>query len=233
MAFALYGPQLAFVTIRATPAYIFAAIAVFEAVRGRYRCFAWLAGATLFHVSSLLALIPITAVIFRSHFQAVQKLQNPKTLLTILFLLGTIIGLAGPTIFSAAQSVLNNIPFLTKYTVFLIGLADDGGISVIQSFSFGHFVFLFGISLIFFLFIVISDPIARNSAIFVIVGYVFYVFMFFVFSPIAAFRQTPFWLLPAFSIMPWHKLGWKGAGQIPFLVASLVIFVFQFGRILT
>ncbi len=232
MAFALFGPQLAFVTIRATPAYILAAIAVLEAARGRHRSFAWLVGAGLFHVSSALALVPIMALLFRSYFGALQRLRDPRILLSVLFFLGLMLALASPIIFSSAQVVLESIPFLSKYTVFLVGLSDEGGISTIQTFAFGHFVLLAGITVFFFFYIVINDPITRKSSIFVVVGFLVYALMFFAFSPIAAFRQTLFWMLPALSLFPWHRVGWSGPGQIPFLALVLGIFAFQFDRVL-
>ena len=232
MAFALYGPQLAFVTIRATPAYMLAALAVLDAARGRYRCFAWLGAALLFHVSSALAIVPIAALLVRTHLGAVQRLQEPKVLLALLAAASVVFALAGSFIFSGAQTLLDSIPFLSKYTIFLVGLGDDGGLSSIQTFAFGHFILLAVITAFFFTYLIVRDPITRLTAIFVVAGYVFYLFMFFAFSPVAAFRQTAFWLLPAFSLFPWHRVGWKDMGQLPFLAGAVGIFAFQFSRVL-
>ena len=231
VAYAIFGPQLAFVTIRATPAYVFSAIAVLEAVRGRNRCFAWIGAAALFHVSAMLALIPVFALIFKSHFKVIQKLQEPKLLFTLLLLTLLLFIILSSVIFSSVESLLSSIPYLSKYKIFLVGLSDDGGVSNLGTYAFGHYLFLLMVTAFFFVYVTAKDPITRVTSISIVAGYLFYILMFFAFSPIAAFRQTPFWLLPAFSLFPWHRIGWTGPGQIPFFGAVVGIFSFQFVRV--
>ncbi len=112
-------------------------------------------------------------------------------------------------------------------------MSDSGGVgNLVSGFAVGHFVLLAAITGFTAIFMLLNDVRTRNVAIFVIISYIFYAFTFFAFSPIAAFRQTPFWMLPAFSIFPWDRIGWRGAGQIVFLALATGIFLFQFSRVI-
>jgi hypothetical protein len=233
MAFALYGSQLAFVTIRATPAYIIASVAVMQAIRGQNRAFLFTGLAIFFHISAVLALIPILALFFKSKLTWLNFLQKPRALIITFILVGGIFVAAGSAIFSATSSILNSVPFLGKYLVFAVGMSDAGGVASITSrFAVGHFVLLVAITIFLVAFLLLNDQRTRSVSIFLIVSYAFYVFTFFAFSPIAAFRQTPFWVLPAFSIFPWHKVGWRSIGHFVFLAVAGGMFAFQFSRVI-
>lgn len=233
MAFALYGPQLAFVTVRATPAYVIAAIAVMQAMRGQNRAFLFAALAIMFHISAILALIPIVALLFKARLRWLTFLQSPRAMFGSLAVIVITFGVAGSAIFSATKTIFTNIPFLGKYLVFAVGMSDAGGVSnIVSAFAIGHFVLLIAISAFTATFLLLKDPTTRNVAIFLIVSYVFYLFTFLAFSPIAAFRQTPFWVLPAFSVFPWHRVGWRGVGQPVFLALATGMFLFQFSRVI-
>lgn len=233
MAFALYGSQLAFVTIRATPAYMIAAVAVMQAVRGQNRALLFAALAIMFHVSAVLALIPIAALTFKAKLEWLSFLQRPKALFVALAIIIVVFAVGGSAIFSLTKTVFQNIPFLGKYLVFAVGLSEAGGVSkIVSSFAIGHFVLLVAITAFTISFLLLNDDNTRNVGIFLIVSYVFYLFTFLAFSPIAAFRQTPFWVLPAFSIFPWHRVGWRSVGQPLFLALALGMFLFQFSRVI-
>lgn len=228
MAFALYGSQLAFVTIRATPAYMIASIAVIHAAKGNNRAFLLVGLAILFHISSVLALLPVAALLFKSRLHALSFLQNPRVLFSLLALAGLVFVLAGSTITAVVGAVFSSIPFLGKYLVFSGGLDTTTGGS---EFAVGHFVLLGAISVFTAAFLTLQDKGTRSAGIFVIVSFIFYVLTFFAFSPIAAFRQTPFWMLPAFSLFPWQKVGWRGFGHALFLGLAAGMFAFQFSRV--
>ena len=234
MMFALYGPQLAFVIVRATPAYMIASVAVLQAVRGQKRAFAFVALATMFHVSAVLALVPIVTLFFKSRFKGLSAaLHKPRVLLSMLFLIFFIMGVLGPFILSSTKTLFSNVPFLGKYLVFAVGASDTGSTgNLVSTFAIGHFVLLLAITAFTIGFLLINDAITRNVAIFVIVSYVFYAFIFLAFSPIAAFRQTMFWALTAFSIFPWQRIGWRGIGHAPFLALATGMFLFQFSRVI-
>ncbi len=233
MAFALYGPQLAFVTIRATPAYFIAAAAVIEAIRGNKRAFPLVALAVAFHISSVLALIPILTLFAVSNLKSFAFLKKTKPLIISLGVMTVAFGLVGSLIFQTVSSIFQNIPFLGKYLVFAVGMSDSGGVGgIVSGFAVGHFVLLLSITLFTFLFLLVKDQVTKNIGFFVIISYLFYSFTFFAFSPIAAFRQTPFWMLPAFAVFPWPKIGWRGIGHAPFIALAVGIFAFQFSRVI-
>ena len=232
-SFALFGPQLAFVTVRATPAYFIACIAVLQAIRGQPRAFAFILLAIMFHISATLALVPILALFAQSRFPALRWLQRPANVLKALIGLALTLAIFGGFIFEAVYALFNAVPFLGKYLVFTVGFSDAGGVgNLVQQFAIGHFVLLAFITVLVLAFVLVGDAYTQRVSIFVITSYVLYVFTFLGFSPIAAFRQTPFWMIPAFSIFPWHRVGLRGAGNVLFLGGTLCVFAFQFSRVL-
>ena len=232
MAFALFGPQLAFVTIRATPAYIFAAVAALCALNGKNRAFVFGGLAAMFHISSALALPPIGALFSRASFKWLAIFQRPKMLLFSFIVVAGGLTLLGSTILSLVTDLFNAIPFLGKYLVFAVSASDDTGAGNLSGFAIGHYVLLASVTGFTMVFLLQKDSEVRAAGIFVIVSYLTYVFIFTLFSPIAAFRQTPFWMLPAFSIFPWQRLGWRGIGGLGFLALASGIFLFQFSRVI-
>lgn len=232
MAFALYGSQLAFVTIRATPAYMLTGVAMMQAFRGRSNALGFIALAIMFHVSAVLALVPLSIVLAGSRIGDFRFLHSPKYLISIALVLGAIFVLIGPTIVDLVKDLFESIPFLGKYLVFAVGTSDAGGASLVESYALGHFVLLGGITVFVFAFLVVPDATLRRLGVFVLVSYIMYLFVFLAFSPIAAFRQTPFWVIPAFSIFPWAKVGWRGPAHAVFLAVALGMFAFQFSRVI-
>ncbi|MEA1085877.1 hypothetical protein SFC76_16550 [Sphingomonas sp. CD22] len=232
MAFALYGSQLAFVTIRATPAYMFTGIAMMQAFRGRYVSLFYMVVAIMFHISAALALVPMAIVLAGSRIGDLRFIHNPRYLICLALLLGALAVVVGPAVVDVVKNVFQNIPFLGKYLVFAVGTSDTNGASIVESFAIGHFVLLAGITAFVFMFLVVPDPLLRRLSIFVLFSYGLYLFVFLAFSPVAAFRQTPFWVIPAFSIFPWERVGWRGPAHILFLALALGMFVFQFSRVI-
>lgn len=231
--FALFGPQLAFVTIRATPAYFIASVAVLHAVRGHTRAFAFVLLAVMFHISGVLALVPIVALFAQSRFPALRWLQKPSNVLRVLVGLALVLAFFGSYIFEGARALFTAVPFLAKYLIFTVGLSDSGGVAnLVGQFAIGHFVLLGFVTVLVGAFVMVDDRATRTVSIFVITSYVLYVFTFLGFSPVAAFRQTPFWMIPAFAIFPWQKVGLRGIGNVAFILGCFGVFAFQFSRVL-
>ena len=233
MAFALYGSQLAFVTIRATPAYFIASIAAMRALRGQNRAFLFAVLASLFHISAVLTIPPIIAQFAKARFRWLAILQRPRSLLVSLGLLAVLFVLFGSGIFAAVQTVFKAIPFLGKYLVFAVGLSDSGTADTgLTGYAIGHFILLFSITIFTGAFLFLNERETRSAGIFIVVSYALYLFTFLAFSPIAAFRQTPFWMLPAFSVFPWDRVGWRNGGHVAFFGLAAGMFAFQFSRVI-
>lgn len=230
--FALFGPQLAFVTIRATPAYAIAAVAVLQAVRGQYRSFFFAGLAMMFHVSAVIALVPIVVLFAQARYRQLAWLEEPRNMAKVIGAMAAVFVVFGKRLFDAAQAVFDAVPFLNKYLIFSVGASDSGVTSLAQTFAIGHFILLGTVSLFVLAYVVLGNATTRRTGVFVVVSYLLYVFSFLGFSPIAAFRQTPFWLIPAFSLFPWRNLGWRGGGNVPFLLGVAGVFMFQLSRVI-
>jgi hypothetical protein len=230
--FALFGPQLAFVTIRATPAYMIANVAVLQAVRGQYRAFFFAGLAMMFHISAVLALVPILLLFGQSRFPQLRWLEKPRNLFWALGLLSVIFVLLGSRVFELTRALFDSIPFLNKYLIFTMGSTDAGGAAGTAGYAIGHFILLVCISAFVLAYLLLGNAVTRRTGGFVVVSYLIYVLSFFGFSPIAAFRQTPFWAIPAFSLFPWRTIAWRGGGNVPFLLGVAGVFAFQLSRVI-
>ena len=231
VAFAIFGPQLAFVTLRATGAYFFVAAGTLWVLRNQVKGL-WLGGvAVLFHVSAALAVPPIAVLLMARRSRRLAWLQRPAMLIRIILLFFVLLAFGGSSIIAAAKTLFQAVPYLSKYISFL---QEDGAgrTAGLSQFAGAHFVFLAALSAFVIAFLAIPDRRTRAASVFVLVSYGIYLFIFFGFSPIAAFRQTPFWMLPAVAIFPWQRIGWRGLATPVFCGAMAGIFVFQFSRVL-
>ena len=229
LTFAIYGPQLGFVTLRATPAYMLTGMATMMMLR-RQRNGPWVAAsALLFHVSAVLAYPPLTVLAVGQRTRWFDWLQRPRNIgiaaVALLILFATV----GGVLVEYANALFQAVPYLAKYLFFL--RESDTGVDLTQ-FALAHFVFLAALTGFTGLVVIVDDPRVRRARLFVITSYAVYLFIFFILSPIAAFRQTPFWMLPALAIFPWERVGWRGLPGLLFTAGALGIFVFQFTRVL-
>jgi len=198
--FAVLGPLLAFVTLRATPAYFLVAVSVHYANERKPKAFAFFIIATLFHISAMLAFVPLLALYFRDRLPGALITQNPKAMLGAIVLLGILIGLL-PQISNSFSASLQSIPILSKFTAY----TDQGNIASVNSLN--HYIFLAVIVSLCLSYIALSLPEDRTMYIYVILSLLIYLVLFVATSPVAAFRQAPFWLIPMIAVFPWRRIG--------------------------
>ena len=232
VAFAIFGPQLAFVTLRATAAYFFVASGALLVLRNQIRGL-W-AGliALLFHVSAALALSPIAGFLLARRLRQLQWLQRPAVLLRVVLVGAVIVAVAGSSIIDLTKSLFLAIPYLSKYMSFVQDDGSGGDNGGLARFAVAHFIFLAALTGFVLAFLTVADRRTRAASVYVLISYAIYLFIFFGFSPIAAFRQTPFWMLPAVAIFPWRRVGWSGLASPVFCLAVSGVFAFQFTRVL-
>lgn len=229
LTFAIYGPQLAFVTLRATPAYMLTGLGTVMLLR-RQRNGPWLVGsALLFHVSAVLAWPPLVALAVGQRTTWLDWLQRPRNIGIAAAVLLLLFATAGGIIVNAATAVFSAIPYLAKYLFFL--RESDTGVDL-SRFPLAHFIFLAALTGFTGLVLLVDDVRMRRARIYVTTSFAVYLFIFLILSPIAAFRQTPFWMLPALAIFPWQRVGWRGPPGLLFLAGTVVIFLFQFSRVM-
>ncbi len=232
--FSFYGPLLAFVTIRATPAYFLVMLAAFQANRGRLSSLALAGAALLFHVSAVLALPPLCMALLQNRFSSMKWLERSAGGFLIV---GVIVG-AGVYYFlkeltDVLVAVVQVIPFLSKYTVYLTSLISSDISPVTaqgEASRYAHYIYLVIVSVFLAVFFVQKDDDCRKFRAYIITSYV--IFLFLQFSPVSAFRQSPFWMMPAIFLFPWFRFSFGGIGTLGLILMCCGIFGMQLSSVI-
>lgn len=221
--FTILGPLLAFVTMRATPAYFLVAIGVLQAIDRRPSAWLFLAAASLFHFSSLLAALPMAVLYFERNLPPLFRADRSRKFY-VLATIGIIaFGAVLPQLSGSITSLIQSIPAISKYDAYTNTIADETRI--------GHYLFLVFVTTLTIGFMAVRDASAGRLNGFVLMSFALYVVMFFSASPVAAFRQTPFWLLPMIAVLPWERMGLKRTTAPFFVIVCVGLFVFQFRQV--
>lgn len=221
--FAMLGPLLAFVTMRATPAYFLVAIGVRYAIDRRPAAWLCLAAAALFHISALLAAPPMALLYFERHLPAILRSGQSRRYYLLLALAIVAVGAVLPYASSSVTSLIQAIPVISKYDAYTDSASAETQI--------GHYIFLAFVSLLTVAFLAAQRGAEAKLNMFVLASFALYVVMFFSASPIAAFRQAPFWAMPMIAALPWGRLGLNRATMPVFIVLCVGLFLFQFKQV--
>ena len=222
--FAVLGPLLAFVTLRATPAYFLIAIGVHFAIDRRPMAWLCLAAATSFHISSLLAAIPLALLYFERSLPAMFRSDRSRiNYLRIVIAIG-LIGAVLPNLSGSLDAIIKSIPVISKYEVY----TEVNETAVTQI---GHYIFLVFVVLLTVSFMAVQSDASRKLNIYVLASFIIYIMLFMAASPVVAFRQTPFWIMPLIAALPWSKLGVRRATVPLFVFACAVLGAFQFSQV--
>ena len=224
-SFAVLGPLLAFVTLRATPAYFLTAVSVTHAARRDPRAWLYFVLAALFHASALLAAVPLALLYFEDRFAGLAKLTRSPRLLVLSIVALAVFGVLAAAFAGYAISVIQSVPVLSKYVAYT---ADSSSNTVS---SINHYIFLLFVTiLVITLFLVGNEKTVRING-YILVSFAIYIGLFFATSPVAAFRQTPFWLLPLIALFPWRRVGVVEATAPLFIILCSGLFYFQFMQV--
>jgi ABC-type cobalamin transport system permease subunit len=141
-----------------------------------------------------------------------------------IFAILIIISIGGilPQVSAELTNVIRSIPVISKYDVYTD--TNSTGTQI------GHYIFLAFVAMLTFSFMLLRGETTKLN-IYVISSFAIYVVLFFSSSPVAAFRQTPFWLMPMIATLPWKRLGLNRATTPIFVLACCGLFVFQFYQI--
>lgn len=222
--FALIGPLMAFVTLRATPAYCFAAIAVRYAMQRDHRTWTYLIIALFFHASAGLAVAPVVLLFYRSALPRAVRNAKPSSLIIVGAILASVALFSASSFGSYVSNLLVTIPNLAKYLAYLN--VDDSAPT--RETSAGHYLYLLFIVAFLLIYIARSRRDMQDFNIFILSSFFVYVLLFVAISPVAAFRQSPFWLIPVIARYPWQRAGVAGPANILFVAFSIGLFYFQF-----
>lgn len=221
--FAILGPLLAFVTMRATPAYFLVAIGVRYAMNRRPSAWLFLIAASLFHISSLLAALPIAILYFEPYLPKILRANKSRGfyILSIAIMFAT----AGilPQLSGSFTNLIQSIPLVSKYDVY-----TDISSSPTQI---GHYIFMAFVTILTMLYLVIKGDESKRLSVFVLVSFAIYILLFFSSSPVAAFRQAPFWLMAMIATIPWEKFKIRNSTAVVFVIGCAGLFIFQFNQI--
>lgn len=221
--FAILGPLLAFVTMRATPAYFLVAIGVRYAMDRRPSAWLFFIAASLFHISSVLAALPISILYFEPYLPKILRANKSRKLYISIIVIIFAIGGLLPQLSGSVTSLIQSIPLVSKYDVY-----TDIKSSPTQI---GHYIFLAFVTILTILFLTIKNNESEKLSVFVLTSFAIYILLFFSSSPVAAFRQAPFWLMPMIATLSWEKFGIKNSTAVIFVFGCAGLFIFQFTQI--
>ena len=230
---AIYGPLLAYVTIRATPAYLLIALAALDSNVGRKRCFFWVVLAMQFHVSVALA-IPIIIINFIQNRTSIFGFIERSTKGILIFITVAAFGLffAGDSLDQLLYRAVSQIDFLLKYITYVEPLTGDATTTaeVASESAVYHQIYLGFCTLAFFAFLFSKNEQCVRFRSCVILGYIIFIFM--QFSPVTAFRYSIFWMVPGLLLFPWDKYIRNSIMTFVAAIGGCVIFLFQLSSIL-
>jgi hypothetical protein len=232
-AFGLFGAALAFVTIRATPAYFLMTFAALEANKGRRRAIAIALAALLFHVSAVLAIVPVIGAVLQNRVRALEWIGgSPRA---IILIGGTLIVvfLALSTFASGLLSeAIAGIPFLGKYVAYTSALDPTlQATGAVPTRSVAHLIYLLLVSVFTLVMLLAPDENCRRMRAYILLSYT--IFIFLQFSPVTAYRQSQFWVMPAAMVLPWRWFAPAGVRSILMIVVFSLIFLLNLNGIVS
>lgn len=222
--FAVLGPLLAFVTLRATPAYFLIAIGVRYAIDRHPAAWLCLAVAASFHISALLAAPPMALLYFERNLPALLRSNRSRNYYLKIFLATVAVCALLPSLSGSFSGFIKSIPVLSKYDVYTD--VKEGSVTQV-----GHYIFLVFITMLTMAFVWLQDAYSRRLNVYILTSFAIYVVLFFATSPVVAFRQTPFWIMPLIAVLPWSRIGVQRAVTPMFIAACVGLFFFQFSQV--
>ncbi|WP_417794691.1 EpsG family protein [Terasakiella pusilla] len=218
--FALVGPLLAFVTIRATPAYFLVAVATQLAMNRRWTSWVILSAAAMFHISALLAAIPMAILYFDHVLPEPLRDGGSRKISVSIILAIAVFGAVIPTLSVNITDLIQSIPVISKYSAYAISGSSETKIE--------HLIFFGFVASLTVLFMIAQTTQSKKLTSYVIASFVIYAVIFFSTSPVAAYRQAPFWLISLIAVLPWARVGVKGPTVYVFVMICAGMFAFQF-----
>ena len=219
-AFSLFAPLLFFITLRATPAYMFILLSVLCAPQNKIRSLTYSVIALFFHISAILPLLITLLVVFFPDFLRKILPVLSRTVHVISFVHIVVFFMGVSLMPSWLADVFIGYEFIEKYKSY----AD-----VSVTYSLNHYLHLI-FSLVIFALVKrwrshFSDFLLSYFHLSMLV----YVLM--MISPITAYRMSIFFLLPLILLMPWRHIFRNFKIAAYFLISPFLI-VMSFNGIL-
>lgn len=232
LSFALLGPLLAFVLVRATPAYILILLAALDSTKGRWRTFVLALLAVGFHISAVLAFPPLVVSFLQSRVALADRVLRSRVVITALVGALLVFIVASNTILliyiNDLVSVFSSV--IGKYAVYLEGANTVARGGIADATSSSHIYYAMFAAATCILFISQSDEICVRLRAFMVAS--FLTFFALSISPVVAFRQSIYWILPLLIYFPWAKFRFAGFGNAAIIGSSAAIFAVGFRGVL-
>jgi hypothetical protein len=228
LSIAMFGPLLAIVTIRATPAYLLCVGAALLAARGHLLAVALAGVGILFHNTTILALIPILLILFQKKFpNSVTIFENKAVIIVVSAITGLIFLFYRQDLFSIFENLIAFAPgFMQKYIVYFTSGGSEAAMNAAREpTSIFHIFFIAGATLMFALYILLSGEEQRPYRLFAITSFAIYIVLST--NPVTSFRQSIFWIIPILLTFPWAKL--RPTPLVSFGVVAFSLVVLPFG----
>ena len=226
ISFGVFGALLAFVLVRAMPAYFLVFFAVLDASRGKTRSLILLLLAIGFHISAILAAPALVAVLLQNRFKNLSNIVESRFvfLFTILLVLLLLIG-SLPIFLNYINTLIGIFsPVIGKYGTYFEGanaLANNQSAAITSS---NHLYYVISVSAFLMVFLYSNNKACLRSRSYMIVSYV--IFIILSISPVVAFRQSIFWLLPAVALFRWEDFHFSGFGTTFIIIIAGTAFYF-------
>jgi hypothetical protein len=222
---ALYSPLLAFVTLRATPAYFLVAIAYFIRDRHPGKALAASIVAVGFHVSAALAVFPLILTANNRLGRAFVSPNTRWTDISIVFAAVLIyIFLGGLSAYlPQVAAFLEGQGAFAKFAVYA-ALAGDMQSTMHRV----YFVMTLGVVV---LLLISRGDFNRRDVRYMTLSFLTYAAL--TISPVVAFRESIYWMMPLVLIMPLHRYMQTAALSFVFCVACGVLYAMAFYGVLS
>jgi hypothetical protein len=232
LSFGFFGALLAFVLVRATPAYLFILFGVIETSQGRTRGLVLTALAVGFHISALLAVPAVVVLFAQNRIPAVSKFFRSRMFLSASLAIIAIMAIGSLPIFLGYINIIISTfsSVIGKYSVYFesANIVAAGGIA--KDTSQNHRYYMIAVTAVVLAFVFIKNENCVRLRGYVITSFI--IFIFISITPVVAFRQSIFWLIPLIIIIPWNSFRFSGFGTASIIGLSLISFYLGFPSVL-
>ena len=231
IALALYGPLLGLITMRATPAYVLAAVAAVAAIEGKWRSIAYILAGFLFHVSTALA-VPATLLVLALNKYGIKSVKSRYIYggFLIFSLIYAVIASAGVQYF---LDFIGSFAYLAKYSSYIPGANETAQVVAESDSKIIHYVFMGAVVSLGAFLIFKAREDQGLEKLFIAFSLVIYVILFFASSPVVSLRYSPFFILPVLArIDISFRGGLGGISSIAIAVGSAIVFVLSLQQVI-
>lgn len=224
LALGVYGALLAFVTVRATPAYILVALAVIQARNGQWRSILMCIIATTFHISAILSIPAIFVCVAQKRIKMCYRFFELNLVCYSIFF----------------GIFLSSTLFHNQIIAFIIWVISSSGgaiekyltyVNDVESAKSNNHLIYFIISSV-----LVLVALNKNKGVISLRGYIltsYFLFSLLSFSPVTAFRQSLFWTIPTLLLIPWGSLFNNSFSSVLVIVVGLIFFGYGLNGVLT